>query len=356
VDPNLRHIGGVAARTATLALLAHSRDDERQADDLGLRYMQRAGYDPAAMTGVFAVLSAVSQQAGERDVPTWLMTHPDPAERQQRIEQQLGQQGPSAPDEAYLRRLDGIVFGEDPRDGVLVGDRFVHPRVGFTVRLPEGWKAAHQGAELVAISAEDDVIFAVAPSEAESAEQGLQEFFEDPAVQAGEPWRLDRGTTKVESAALALGEGDDRLVGLVAFVQLPARVLVALSLARDAAWSAHAESVARSVASVAPFDAAAEPVEPARIEVITLPRTTTLRALAESRASDVDVKTLGLINHVPPDASLPAGRALKWVSPGIRPGQEAQRATHAIQARGDVVHVGQARFGLEREPAVQDLP
>jgi predicted Zn-dependent protease len=105
-----------------LAFLKHSRDDERQADDLGLRYVLRAGYDPQEMPGVFEMLEQVGQ-AGGGDMPAWLSSHPDPGKRRLRISKEVSAvqargQMPDPPRverEAYLRRLDGMAYGPDPR-------------------------------------------------------------------------------------------------------------------------------------------------------------------------------------------------------------------------------------------------
>ena len=80
---------GAASVGLQLMFLKFGRDDERQADDLGLRYIDRAGYDPREMPGVFAMLGRVSTAAGGGRVPEWLSTHPNPENRAQRIAQAI---------------------------------------------------------------------------------------------------------------------------------------------------------------------------------------------------------------------------------------------------------------------------
>lgn len=100
-----------------LLFLQHSRDDERQADDLGLRYAMRAGYDPREMSELFGVLEAVSQVEGVGRLPTWLATHPDPGARRKRVEEkvaklQISDANAKVERDSYLERLDGMVFGD----------------------------------------------------------------------------------------------------------------------------------------------------------------------------------------------------------------------------------------------------
>lgn len=103
-----------------LLFLQHGRDDERQADDLGLRYAMRAGYDPREMSELFGVLEAVSKVEGAGRLPTWLATHPDPGARRKRVEDQVAKMQiadananpPRIERDSYLERLDGMVFGD----------------------------------------------------------------------------------------------------------------------------------------------------------------------------------------------------------------------------------------------------
>jgi predicted Zn-dependent protease len=98
-----------------LLFLQHGREDERQADDLGLRYAMRAGYDPRQMSELFGVLEAVSKVEGAGRLPTWLATHPDPGARRKRVEEQVAKMkiaDARIERDSYLERLDGMVFGE----------------------------------------------------------------------------------------------------------------------------------------------------------------------------------------------------------------------------------------------------
>jgi predicted Zn-dependent protease len=85
LSPEARQYGDLANLAGGLMFLKFSRDDERQADDLGLRYMQASGYPPQAMGEVFGLLSRVSAKEQQGRLPNWLATHPNPEERQQRI-------------------------------------------------------------------------------------------------------------------------------------------------------------------------------------------------------------------------------------------------------------------------------
>ena len=104
-----------------LMFLQHGRSDERQADDLGLRYLMRSGYDPQEMPELFAMLDRVGDASGEGGLPAWLSSHPDPGARRERIAGEVARlqtAGTPLPDrverEGYLERIAGLPYGPDP--------------------------------------------------------------------------------------------------------------------------------------------------------------------------------------------------------------------------------------------------
>ncbi len=89
ISPDFAAFGGLAESGLGLLFLKYSRDDERQADDLGLRYVLRTHYDPRPMADVFGMLDSVSQASEGGRTPAWLATHPAPANRKQAIEEKI---------------------------------------------------------------------------------------------------------------------------------------------------------------------------------------------------------------------------------------------------------------------------
>src|SRR5216110_1818156 len=121
-SPEFGRYAGVASAGLGVLFLKFSRDDESQADHLGLRYMRRAAYDPREMPHVFEMLTRVSEAQPGGRVPEWLATHPNPENRRERIEQEIAAlprdfSGVAVSRDAYLQRLDDLVFGNNPREG-----------------------------------------------------------------------------------------------------------------------------------------------------------------------------------------------------------------------------------------------
>src|SRR5256712_12851743 len=119
---------GLASQALGVLFLKYSRDNERQADDLGLRYMRRVNYDPREMPHVFEMLARVSQAQGGGRVPEWLATHPDPENRRGPIEQEVAAPPPSFSGAAggrgtHPRRRRGPGFGHHPPRRILLKDQ-----------------------------------------------------------------------------------------------------------------------------------------------------------------------------------------------------------------------------------------
>lgn len=77
----------VAQVGGQLVLLSYGRDAEYQSDELGMRYMSKAGYKPSGQRGVMQKLAELS--SGGQRPPAWLSTHPYPEARIDRINEML---------------------------------------------------------------------------------------------------------------------------------------------------------------------------------------------------------------------------------------------------------------------------
>jgi predicted Zn-dependent protease len=150
---------GEAAQTALgLIFLKYGRDDENQADELGVDYATRAGYDPREIPSTYAMLKRVGERAGQR-LPTFLSTHPDPGDREQRTtslaaQAATGKTGLKVQGRAYVERLDGIVFGRDPRQGYAENERYYHPQLAFQLSFPAGWTIQDTRSAVIAVAPE----------------------------------------------------------------------------------------------------------------------------------------------------------------------------------------------------------
>jgi predicted Zn-dependent protease len=146
---------GVQA-SAQLLTLKYSRSQETEADNLGIRYLRGAGYDPHAMATVLASLAAQNAldaqiQGRDASIPQWASTHPDPASRVQAALRQAGNLTGVTNRDTYLTRIDGLIYGDDPRQGVIEGNTFIHPDMRLSFRAPNGYYMVN-GTDAVSIN------------------------------------------------------------------------------------------------------------------------------------------------------------------------------------------------------------
>jgi predicted Zn-dependent protease len=316
IDPNLRHVGGLVASTAGLALLKYSRDDETEADDLSVRYVERAGYDKAAIPEVFALLATVDESVGK--VPSWLKTHPEPESRRQRLATVIGADGRDVVDEAYVNTIDGIVHGVDPRNGFMFGARFVHPRLGYQMDLPPKWTVTHDANGLVGVSDDENAIMVLGLTTYPTTEAGMKSFF-DGQVAKGEVWVGKIGGFDVVTAAFSIPTESGALGGLIAFVDYEGKIIALIAASAQAAWQGKADAVATSFASFRKIgDAELAKVDPMRVRLATLPSDMTLAEFDRVQPSVVNVNEIAKLNHVAVDEPLKKGRVVKRVT-GFNP-------------------------------------
>lgn len=143
VSPTVARYSQLAQQALGLMFLKFSREHENEADDLGVDYATKAGYDPREIPPTYAMLKRVSERAGQR-LPAFLSTHPDPGDREARTTQlsraaSAGKTGLLVRRHEYVQRLEGIVFGDDPRGGYFEGNEFYHPGLRFALTFPDGW-------------------------------------------------------------------------------------------------------------------------------------------------------------------------------------------------------------------------
>ena len=128
-----------------LLTLKFSRTQELEADELGQRYLTRAGYDPHAMATVLAslamqnTLDAQLQGRNSAQVPAWASTHPDPASRVASANMRAGSAAGLTNRDTFLTRIDGLLYGDDPKQGVIEGQQFIHPDLQLAFTAPNGF-------------------------------------------------------------------------------------------------------------------------------------------------------------------------------------------------------------------------
>ena len=138
---------------------AYSRDQEREADELGQQMAAGSGYSPAAMSAFLRRLGEAGElQTGQKEIPSFLDSHPATYERVRDTAWRapslaVANIAPISSTRAgYLSNLVGLTLGPDPANGIFVGSRFVHPELRFVLDFPAGWQTGNQPAAVGAVA------------------------------------------------------------------------------------------------------------------------------------------------------------------------------------------------------------
>ena len=146
INPNLARFAETASQGLGLLFLKFGRDAERQADELGVEYSSKIGYDAKEMAGFFLTLERKGEGSEGAELPEFLSTHPNPGDRNVAVNKlaeewktKLNLTNGLVNRNSYLQRIEGIVYGEDPRQGFLENSVFYHPVLKFQFPTPQGW-------------------------------------------------------------------------------------------------------------------------------------------------------------------------------------------------------------------------
>ena len=144
--PEFGQFAEQASQGLSLLFLKFGRDAETQSDELGVEYSSKVGYDAQQMAGFFETLERNQVESGAGELPEFLSTHPSPAGREANVSQmaaewkeKLNLSNLKVNRDNYLNMLDGLVYGEDPKQGFVENQVFYHPALKFELPVPKAW-------------------------------------------------------------------------------------------------------------------------------------------------------------------------------------------------------------------------
>jgi predicted Zn-dependent protease len=317
-DKIARNMGLISQALGILSL-KYSRDDESQADGLGFRYSLNDGYDVRKMVDMFAILQRIGAQSGQR-IPEWQSTHPDPGNRIEATKSRLARvtvplDGKKVNRDQFLRIIDGMVFGDNPRQGFFKGAQFLHPDLAFQLDFPQGWTTQNQPSAVVGQSAKGDAQATLGLAGQAAPSAALQQFLGQEGITAG---NSSQTTINGNPAALApfsaQNQDGSTINGLVAYLSYGGTTYQLLCLTNqapqvyDATFRGFIGSFRRLT------DPAALAIKPNRLSIVKVSRSMTLADFNRQYPSVVPIETLALINGVADgNATIAAGESVKRV-------------------------------------------
>lgn len=178
VSPAFRNFANEAQQGLQLLFLKYSRDNETQSDELGVEYSTKIGYDAHSMANFFNTLNKMQEGTGAESLPTFLSTHPNPYDRYQKVNQ-LANEAQKNIDattlqmnrDSYLRMIDGIIYGDDPKQGFVENNMFYHPELKFQFPIPAGWQTVNTPSQVQMAPNDGKALMMLSLTQANSLEE-----------------------------------------------------------------------------------------------------------------------------------------------------------------------------------------
>ncbi|MGE5175267.1 MAG: M48 family metalloprotease [Hyphomicrobiales bacterium] len=325
-----RPYGGLAQQGLGLLFLKYSRDDESQADALGIEYAAKAGYDPREIPQTYATLKRIGERQGS-SLPSFLSTHPDPGDREVRTTELANATAASTRRSLeidavqYRRHLDGMVFGDDPRNGYFVANRFYHPQMAFQLIFPTGWQLTNQPSQVVAQNGASGPAMQLTLATSRDTTLTAPQFVDSLRARgeivdmAGRAENFRDYPSAWVGSVIAKGSGGQSSF-LAGWVQIgPGRYLQVLGQA-DIGTPA-ADQIFASIRSIAALkDPAKLHVSPDRVEVKSTPRTESFASVYAAFPNQaLSLEDASILNSTRAGTTFLDGQPVKIVEKGDHP-------------------------------------
>lgn len=323
--PELRYVSDLAQFGVGMLFLKFSRDDERQADDLGVEYTSKLGYDATQMADFFDSLARMESASSRNGLPEWFSTHPNPVDREKEVDrradewrQDLGLSNPKVNREAYLKRIDGLVFGDDPREGYVEGNVFYQPVLGFQFPVPSGWKLNNTSTQVQMASPEKDAAIMFTMAARASPDEAARAF-----VKQNQATVVESGSTKVNGLPavriVSQVRSQQGVLGIMScFIQKDGKVYVFHGLTAASRYRTYASTFSETMEG---FSEVRNPsklsVEPDLVRVRIVSATGTLRQTLQGfGVREENLEKMAVLNGMQLGDQVRAGALVKVMEKG----------------------------------------
>lgn len=304
--------GGQAAQ---LLLLRHSREAEFESDNLGVAYAARMGYSAADSARFFQSLQRI-QAADGKSLPTWQSTHPDPGDRAQRVQQiaaTVNAKADNLGESEYLKHIDGIVVGDNPREGFARNGVFYHPDLRFQLPVASGWKLDNQKSAVVMAEPNGKAVMGLKLAAGTRARDAATQFAQKSKVQV-----VTSGDTQVNGlpTAVIIGQAatEQGTVGVWnAFIEYDNKVYSLLGYAPQQTFEQMRPAFENVAAGFSPLrDRGIAAVQPAKLRLVRADRGGAFASFVPtSLPEDLNAEEVAIMNQVSLNEAVPEGRILK---------------------------------------------
>ena len=324
--PAARPFGELGGQALGVLFLRYGRDDELQADELGARYEATIGWDPAGVPAFLTTLGRLDEAGAERrGVPGWLSTHPEPLTRVRDIQPTVeklktGRTTFDTNREAFVRRIDGIMYGDNPEQGVTRGNTFLHPPLRFRIEFPTGWDIQNTPQQVLAKAPGAD-IFEILQLVQKPQGRNIQEIALNSMSGAG--FRGEGQTTTINGLNAFVGVYQGQIEGLGNVVVRGAHiahnnnVFFVAGIVPPSLFQQADGAILTSIRTFRSLSAGeAEAIRPNRVDLYVVRAGDTWASIAERSGGVIKPNTLAVMNNASPTSQPEVGTRIKIVVAG----------------------------------------
>ena len=322
ISPEFAQFADVAQQGVGLLFLKFGRNAERQSDRLGVEYSTKIGYDAEEMAEFFLTLNRLSARSEAAPVPAFLSTHPDPEDRYENVLELAAKWRQKVPGvelkenrNEYLRMIDGMVYGEDPRQGFVENKNFYHPVLKFQFPIPGEFTFQNTPQQVQMAHSSGKAIMLLQLAQAESLEAAAQSFIQNNQLQLIESEKIT--INGIPGVALLAGQQQEQqsLRILNFLLQYGGNIYSFMGVSSEADFNNFYPVFNSTLTNFRPLtDQALINRKPERISIKTAGEAGTLaQVLARHNVEKSRIPELALLNGMEPEDPVEKGMLFKVV-------------------------------------------
>jgi predicted Zn-dependent protease len=330
LSPTFAQYADIAGQGLSLLFLKFGRDAESQSDKLGVEYSTKIGYDAQEMSEFFSTLDRLREVSGAQEVPTFLSTHPDPADRERKVSKyakdwknKVDANTLKVGRDNYLRMIDGIIYGDDPKQGFVENNMFYHPVLKFQFPVPAQWKVNNTPEQVQIVEPQGQAFILMTLAEGNSLDAATQSLLQKYQLQ---PIKTARETVNglnaiaiIADQAQQQGQQQQAAVRtLIYTIQYGGNIYAMIGASAQQTFNTYANTFQNTMRSFAKLtDQEKINREPERVRIKTVERTTSLQnALTGFQMPSARLEEIAVLNGMRLNENVQSGTLIKVIERG----------------------------------------
>lgn len=331
ISPEFAQMADVAQQGLQLLFLKFGRDAESQSDKLGVEYSTKIGYDAAEMADFFKTLDRLSTKAGREEVPTFLSTHPDPVDREAKVEKlaadwkrKVKTTDLKVNRDSYLKMIDGIVYGEDPKQGFVENNVFYHPVMKFQFSIPAMWAVQNTPKQVQMVPKDGRALMMLTLAQGNSLEAAAQTAVQNFQIKVadsrkdnvnGLPALIVLGDQVAQQQQQQQQAAQQGARVLMYFIQYGGNIYLLIGASSQTDFNNYMQLFQSTMGTFQELrDASKLNKQPERVRVKSVPQTGTLsRAFGSLRVDPGKMEELAILNGMTLEDRVESGLLIKVI-------------------------------------------